>query len=442
MDNKRDILVYLLDNNILAPNPSRLAKELGRTDKQFLYNRLREANENDKAVLNLWENITTIYGMSDATLSHLPHLWQLTELMAKKLKERDFVNLCEYHLDQIADEEIVYYLRAIYKESVLDYGFVLALFFSKVRKLDPNTVNNSCVMIEVMQQVDAVLSKVYPEQEIVHQMVIDYSNQAQVVKFVGWCQLMLHVGRVICCYSHPYFLNEMREVEMQAMPFTEKSWWVDSQAEQDEFTIWNLTTCDEDSGIYDVLQIHAYANQPVRESDCEMQRWAFIDSGDVVRCMTIKDKKVTQSSYYNFELDHGEHHMILNLVLNKALTGKSVLPLPASLTRVREHTPWDSWIKKQNRDELDQIENHLFELSQGFELTDMEVDNVTIDRHNCVLTIKQPNMERKFVSLSIDQYKSLKTISPWSEVGIIRSIAEGSLYAVWDNPEIHIPITI
>ena len=232
MPNKRDILLYLRNHNILAPTPSQLTKELGRSDKHLLNDRLDNAKENSKAVAGLWEAIKTTYNISEYTLSHLPIFWELSSQLAEQLTPDDFISLCNRKLSAIKDNSIKAQLRSIYKESVLDYGYVLALFITKVTKHDPNQQKDSSALIEVLQLADGILLQKYPEGTGGHSMAADILSQAKAKKMPGWSSIFIPIGRVICNYTHPLFLDQMATADFAPLPIGDDSWWVEPSANE------------------------------------------------------------------------------------------------------------------------------------------------------------------------------------------------------------------
>jgi hypothetical protein len=50
-----------------------------------------------------------------------------------------------------------------------------------------------------------------------------------------------------------------------------------------------------------------------------------------------------------------------------------------------------------------------------------------------VLTISGPNEPLRTVALSIEQHPVLRNVTVWDEVFIMRGIADGKLYACWEN---------
>ncbi len=70
----------------------------------------------------------------------------------------------------------------------------------------------------------------------------------------------------------------------------------------------------------------------------------------------------------------------------------------------------------------------------------MEVVDVTMSRDLCTLHIKCGNNGLRMAHLKIDKYPNLHSISVWDDVHILRSLADGNLYAWWVDINIRIPL--
>lgn len=439
MSKRREILIYLRDNAVLAPTCSWLAREIGLTTKQQVGNRLE--TESDGTIDGIWKRICYNYNISDFTLDNLPTMWEWSDKMAAQLTTENFLALCEGKWSVVKNAEMKLFLRSLCNESSLDYCYTLALFYAKVAQYDPNRNKTSQAFIEVLRQVDAVLYSHFPEAEMVHRIAQDYCHQAETTKFVGWCLLMNFVGHVICLYTHPEHFNEIVKEQTALMPFGESSWWVEPNASAEAATLWHLCPLQENGGIYEVWKMEVSARQQVRAEQCQYQRWTFLSTYDMVRCMAMEDGKVTRYGYYFYQLEDTADQMMLHLQFNSGLSGKQQYPQPAELVRVRENSVWGEWIKRQDRDQLEDVEIYLAQVAAGIEESDYEVTDVHLTRNKCTLFLKhQEGKGLEKVELNVEDYCHLRYISVWDDVKIMRSKADGQLYAFWQDPEIRIPI--
>ncbi|MCQ2342791.1 MAG: hypothetical protein MJZ75_04795 [Paludibacteraceae bacterium] len=436
MNEKINILSYLLDNNILSPTPSRVAKEIGLSDKKLLYGRLTTQAVREETVNDIWKRILYNYNISEYTLLHLPNLWNLSNQMAETLAIENFIDLCQSKLDSIKDNQLKDNLRVLKRESLLDYFYVLGLFYAKVSGYNVNTAKNSQMMIEILLQIDVLLHKKYPEGEIAHQVVQEYISKAERAKFLGWTLLMLFAGYVIGCYTHPLFINQMHNEKFPPIELDPVTWWQEPDATDEQVTLWRMSNIDECCSIYNVIVIKANRNRTITPEDCVTYRIGFQSPfGWLQLGQNVGDKK-TIVSFYFYQLT--DDNQTLSMTAYKTLSGKKPLPMPAQLKRIDPKLLCNYGIQPNNYDNINAIERTLNMANQGIEDTNMNVVDVTITRNSCTLHIQQNNNGIKSVRLDISEDSTLRHITVWDEVCIIREKATNKLYAWWEQANIRI----
>lgn len=438
MEDLLPIIQKLLDENFFAPTKSRMAKDLGRKDKNIFYGRLSATSKDEKPALGaaaleaLYSNICYSYNISEYTLWHLVDIWDMACALAEVCEDEDFLPLVRKKFSVVQDSTLRAQIRTLSKESALDYCYMLAIFYCKILQLDPNQKKNTHVLIEVAQNVQRVLGKYYPENIAAHKIANDTIDQARSVQLLGWCNLMILVGRVICCYSNPYYLEETIPSDFVSLPIGEESWWI-SQDEQnsDKAKLYYLLT-DEDQPIYDVLEVDADLNEAINSGMCSFYRWAFLRDYDVLRTVQPHGNKLLQWGYFDYQYIDNESLQKILVSPNKELNGKHVPPfLPKIFVRVPEDSSWGKWISSQEEDAaLEILANKEIE-SMGLEDTDYEVVDVILSRKCCRLQYKLPKQSSMLVEFSVDSYPSLKHISIWDDVYILRGPIDQSLYAYW-----------
>lgn len=426
-DYQKQVLQWAIKEHFFAPSDTQLAKEMKITGKmlfsRFLDNATRPET-NDK----LWDQIAHTYNMSDVEITYLLEIWQLSDLMTEQLNVDAFLPLVQRKRVSLS-EEVRTRLRALYKEDPLIYGYALALFYTKVRGYNPNDKKEKS-FVEIIQQVDALLQPIYPDQLAAHKVALDSIQTAQDLKLYGWCNLMLQLGRIICYYTHPLYLDNRIEIDFKPMPWESRSYWIDAHANETETTIWVLEQIEE-SGIYEVLQIHAKQGEPLKEENCTYQRWGFFREYDSIRCGEPNGKKMLHSAFYDYDLD-GEN-MRIELELRKDLSSKSPIVLPLQMVDIHSHSVWYQWLQEQDKDEIDVIFYQKSIHAIGFEDTDQEVVDVIMSRNSCVLMVKQEGKGLSQYTIKLDKYPSVKQISVWDDVDIFRGIGDGKLYAYWSD---------
>lgn len=468
MEDLTPILQVLVDADFFSPTKSRMAKELGRKDKQIFYGRMAATAEDGKQVLGsaaleaLCKDICRAYNISEYTLAHLLDIWNMAHALAGQCRPEDLLALVRKRFSVVKDSELRSTLRSLAKDSAIDYCNVLALYYALALGIDANARKSSDIFIEVVQNVDAILRKSYPENISAHQIAMDYIDQARSIKIMGWCLLMSFVGRLICVYSNPLYLETVASSNFVTLPIGEESWWmdVDSDEQSEQATLYYLFQTAEDSGIYGVLEVKADRNREIDPSQCTYYRWGFIRDYDVLRCVQPHGQKVLAWGYYDFEYEGTEDWQAIRTRPQEVLNGKhKIIPLPECLVRIPNDSPWGKWINHLEEDAALNILEALDIEAMGLEATDYEVTDVIMSRNKCRLCYASGDPEknhptptstatpRKVATLrtevaefSLEQYPSLKKVTVWDEVYIFRSPADQSLYAHW--PELGLLITM
>ncbi|MBQ0137585.1 MAG: hypothetical protein KBS40_06250 [Bacteroidales bacterium] len=424
-------LQVAIENNFFMPNHSQLAKVLGYNGR-MVFTRFLKAQINRNAFDRLWEKIKYSFDLNDAVMLYIPELWDLSEGMAQCVKKEQFVELVQYkHINEVPADLRVR-LDALYKEDYLLYSYALALFYAKAADCNPNIMKGALALVEVIQQVDAVLFKQYPEEFSAHKVAMDLLTLVQEVSSPGWYNLMHAIGTIICYYTHPFYIDERIAKDYRSMPFGDDSYWIaDGQLTVDDAqcTMWLLEPYDDDRGVFNVLKIEADLSQPVQDEQCTFQRWGFFKNEDSMRCAIPQGIKMLHSAYYAFEYD--ETTRTLCFELQKKRCSPSPIMLPTTLKMIDDDSPWMSWVQANQEDIMTIFQTRGI-AAFGFVKTDIRVTDVAISRHVLVLHTKRVGeADARLYSLDMEQYPSLKKITPWDEVAVFRSQADGDLYAYW-----------
>lgn len=433
-------LQVAIENNFFMPNHSQLANVLGYKGR-MVFTRFLNDQVNRNAFDRLWEKIKYSFDTNDAVMLYIPELWDLSESMARGIRKEQFVDLVQHkHMSEVP-EDLRVRLDALHKEDYLLYSYALALFYAKVAGCNPNEMKGVMALVEVIQQVDVVLFKQYPEVFSAHKVAVDLITLVQEVSSPGWYNLMHTIGIIICYYTHPLYLDERTSKDYRTMPFGEDSYWIavdrltvdNAQCtvgvDNAQCTMWLLEPYDDDRGIFNVLQIEADLSQPVQDKQCVFQRWGFFSSEDSMRCAIPQGTKMLHSAYYAFAWD--ETDKTLQFELQKQRSSKSPIMLPQTLKMVDDNSPWMPWIQANEEDIMTFFQTKCI-AAFGFMNTDIEVTDVTISRHVLILhTKREGETETQLYSIDMEQYPSLKKITPWDEVAVFRSQTNGDLYAYW-----------
>ncbi len=422
MSTKSEILQDLMAQNFFASSSTRVATELGINGK-MVFSRLAQGTAGERAVDNLWEQILHAYNLTESRLFMMPEIVQLADKLAM-----------QYHAEQLPellqpDGNICPEAESIYRYDPLAYCYALALFYTKAQQMAPNADGSSDVLIEILQQVDALLLRHLPDAHIAHPVAKDSLTQAKNMRFGGWCHLMNMVGRVICYYAHPLYMGEESAEQFLPQLWEGKQWWIADDG-NDTYRLWLMNQLCEGVAIYDALQIPLLSGGAPRMSEAVHQRWGFMEKYRMVRVVSPQGAKLAHHGYYSYQMNEEQTELALQEL--SYMPSSAPWTLPQKMYQVSTNSIWSEWIEKYGKEIETRLTTETIK-AMGLEDTDYEVKDITMSRHQCVLTVLLPHKPLQTVVLNMDKHPVLKNVTVWDEVHLRRGIADGKLYACWEN---------
>ena len=423
MNEKGKILQELMARNFFAASPTRVAAELGISGK-MVFTRLAQGTAGEKATDRLWEQILYSYNLTDARLRMLPEILHLSEYLAANYRAEQLPELLQ------PDEKVIPEAESINRYDPLAYCYAMALYYTKAQHMTPNASGDSEVLIEILQQVNALLLRHFPDAHQARAVTADSLTQARKMPIGGWCHLMNIVGRVICYYAHPLYMGDESVEQFQPVPWEGKQWWVADEGDR-RYKLWLMDQPQEGVAIYNVLQIPVYLLGAPDMDEVVFQRWVFMEKYGIVRIVLPEGTKLVRHGYYDYQMTDSE---LSEMTLQERADLPSSAPwqLPKTMRQVTIYSIWDEWINQYGKEIEERLAAETIK-AMGQEETDYEVKNVTMSRNQCVLTVSGPDEPLRTIVLSIDKHPILCNVSVWDEVIITRGIADGKLYACWEN---------
>ena len=422
MSTKSEILQELMAQNFFASSSTRIATELGINGK-MVFSRLAQGTAGERAVDNLWKQILHAYNLTESRLFMMPEIVQLADKLAM-----------QYHAEQLPEllqpnGNICPEAESIYRYDPLAYCYALALFYTKAQQMAPNADGSSDVLIEIVQQVDALLLRHLPDAHMAHSVAADSLTQAKNMRFGGWCHLMNMVGRVICYYAHPLYMGEESAEQFLPQLWDGKRWWIADDG-NDTYRLWLMNQFNEGVAIYDALQIPMTLCGAPEMSEAVYQRWGFMERYGIVRVVSPDGLKLAHHGYYSFHFDEEKNEMALQELSD--MPSSAPWPLPEKIRLADTDFLWTEWIETYGAEIEARLATEAIK-AIGLEETDYEVKDITISRHQCVLIVRLPHKPLQTIVLNIAKHPVLKNITVWDEVILMRGIADGKLYAHWEN---------
>lgn len=422
MSAKSEILQDLMAQNFFASSSTRIATELGVNGK-MVFSRLAQGTAGERAVDNLWEQILHAYNLTESRLLMMPEIMQLADKLVAHYRAEQLPELLQ------PDGNICSEAESIYRYDPLAYCYALALFYTKAQQMAPKADGSSDVLIEILQQVDALLLRHLPDAHMAHSVAADSLTQAKNMRIGGWCHLMNMVGRVICYYAHPLYMGEESAEQFLPQLWEGKQWWISDDGE-DTHRFWLMNQLYEGAAIYDALQIPVTSSGIPEMSKAVHQRWGFMEKYGMVRVVSPQGAILVHHGYYNYQLNEEQTELALQELSD--MLSSAPWTLPSKMYQVSTDSIWEKWIEKYGKEIETRLATETIK-AMGLEDTDYEVKDITMSRHQCVLTVRLPHKTTQTIVLDIDKHPFIKNITVWDEVILMRGIADGKLYARWEN---------
>ena len=422
MHTKSEILQELMAQNFFASSSTRVATELG-TRSKMVFSRLAQGTAGERAVDNLWDQILHAYNVTEGRLMIMPEILRLADLLVAFYRAEQLPELLQ---PDINTNEMA---ERMNRYDPLAYCYALALFYTKARGMTPDADGSSDVLIEVLQQVDALLQRHLPDAQTAHAVAADSLTQARNMRIGGWCHLMNMVGRVICYYAHPLCMGEESAWQFQPQVWKGNQWWVAHEGDGG-YMLWLMVQSTEGVAIYDALQIPVTSGGAPEMGEAVFQRWGFMERYGIVRVVSPESAKLAHHGYYDYQINEDKNELVLQALSD--MPSCAPWPLPEKMRQADADFLGTEWIEKHS-DEIEELLATEAIKAVGLEETDYEVKDVTMSRHQCVLTVRLPGKTPETIVLDIANHPVLKNVTVWDDVILMRGIADGKLYAIWEN---------
>ena len=237
------------------------------------------------------------------------------------------------------------------------------------------------------------------------------------------------VGRVICYYAHPLYMGEESAEQFLPQLWEGKQWWIADDG-NDTYRLWLMNQLCEGVAIYDALQIPLLSGGAPRMSEAVHQRWGFMEKYRMVRVVSPQGAKLAHHGYYSYQMNEEQTELALQEL--SYMPSSAPWTLPQKMYQVSTNSIWSEWIEKYGKEIETRLTTETIK-AMGLEDTDYEVKDITMSRHQCVLTVLLPHKPLQTVVLNMDKHPVLKNVTVWDEVHLRRGIADGKLYACWEN---------
>lgn len=441
METKRDMLISLIEKCIFANSVSSMCKMIGRTDKHVLSRlsceertkrkkntKKSDSRMKDNTIDELIQQICNGYEIEEATLWHMPHLWETAIELSKGMDKTHFLRLYQGQVSFLKSTKLKKELQQLQNEYPFDYYHLLAWVYARMCGLNPNRMRKTEVLVTLLKDVDTMLYKQYPEANSSHYVAAACIRQAQDLPLSGWTHLMVYLGHVMYYYRYTDDLLKAIHTGNKIMPFLPVQWLMEDHADEEKTTLWRVIG---ENGIYNVLQVQADKNQPFNPDNCTMQRWCFMlePTKLVVHIHKPQDGTVDSITYFYYELEDDDLFEI-RLQLDCALCGTKHIELPSVLHPVLPDNPWMKWIEQQDKDMVQNTLRKLVNLYMGQSDTDIEVTDVQMNRQGCTVLLRNG---QKTANLFIDKenHPFLEKITVWDEVEVNKQTTDGEYCLCW-----------
>ena len=454
MEEKTEIIRYLVRNNILAPSMAELVRQLGGGESRSTLDRLMKNGVKEVTVNETWNKIRQRFFLSDEDLYGIVQIWEAAKYLHGKLRlEMDTVHpdraeclvrilvLEDYQCCSPAfQKEVAPQLKDLRKDDPYAYWRIVTLLYIRCKETDPYKGGIRRSYLRVLDDLDDLLCGLYPEKADAHEVYFNLRGTDNVSNL--W-SLTWNCAILCRCYTEEDFKSEASKC-LQLFPWGKRSYWHTSgQGYKTGGEVWLLveqTYRRSTNGFYLALRLEAGKDTRT-----------FLLKDTLVFCFwMVEDEEkpsILQVSrgigpqlelcyyLYGWDADSEELH------LEEVPEYGNLFELPPRLKRVdfehpegKDEKVWahllEKWDEEQGSTVFRQAKEQQAEqteLQEEYQLTDVQ-----ISRTRFALCVEHQGKALRY-ELPIDAYDFLSEINPSQCILLTRNWKDNQVCVMWPD---------
>lgn len=454
MEEKTEIIRYLVRNNILAPSMAELVRQLGDGNSRSTLDRLMKNDVKEATVNETWNKIRQNFFLSDDDLYGIVQIWEAAKYLFGKLRlEMDTTHpdraeclvrmlvLENYQYCSPAfQKEVAPQLKDLRKDDPTAYWCIVTLLYILCKETDPHKGGIRRSYLRVLDALDDLLCGLYPEKADAHEA---YFNLRGVDNVTNLWSLVWNCAILFRYYTEEHFKSEASKC-LQLFPWGKRSYWHSADhCYEPGSEVWLLveqTYGRSTNGFYLALRLEAGKDtQTFRLKETLVFSFWTVEEEEEPPILQVSRGIGPQRElcYYLYEWDtaNGELH------LEEVLEYGNPFGLPLRLKKMdfehpegKDEKVWAHLLKRWDEEQGSTVFRQAKE--QLAERTDLQeeyhVTDVQISRTRFTLCVEHQGNVRHY-ELPIDAYDFLSEINPSQRIVLIRDRADNEVYVTWPD---------
>lgn len=474
MPDKKELLTYLIENQIFGPSWSALARCLGYKGR-MAFSRLKEGNIKLSTVESIINDICIYFNMPYNELVDLTEMIKKGKILYDIIKDEDIypdyhsladrilVDLVTLNFQNFSDDFSLYivpHLQELYRDDPYVYFGTVMYLYIRLHKINPyegNTEKFHNLLKKQTSHICSVLKKEIPENAIGDATTLAYLSDS-IIRKAPQCiwGLMVYNIHILRYFADPYYINQILEAGTAFAEWGDFSYWHETGvAYSERVRLWTLFFRESSSPLHGMYMGQTFEAGKDNETFIPKENFSLIfwnkESDDdeyatIQACNFINSESEEYKVYYGTYRYDDENEEI---TISWNDENENFLNIPSRLKRITREKPaerdeqvwWNIIRRFDDNDSLKLFTETLLDrLNTEYLDDDYAIQDVTISRKLFTLTIETTDGIKEY-SIPIDAYPFLRNLRVFDEVTIKKDTRTEELFVSWPWAGYEIPLS-
>lgn len=454
---KEQIINEVVRHNYLAASPNKFAQALGDSAGNTYYKRLKKRRAQPNKVKVEWEQMQTVFAISEADLLIVPTLLAIKAKIAEELlpllahgagwQEAWVSSMLKKELPVLLPESDGHALLRFQTHEMrgeLVLWMAIAWHYLEAKAVKPYLLGGQQRFAAAVMQLNAHLLRQFPARIDLQQYgtTIPQMTEHRQLNWY-WCVLLL--GVLLMDYVQPGYIRQLSGEGIH-FGFGRTTWWHEQDAPlQEGAHLWMLlepqrldVTKDATIYYFTCFTIQAGGALVVER----VHSLYFLAMQQHVACWSFVRQQPREEHDYTWALSSDATTLRFQ---PKAAT--SIAELPAVLQCINLDAPlsdvshsWSRLVEQWGSDKAWQQHcAYLLDYMGYRQCDDLEVDDVRMGRTHVEICVRAIGGQQERQSFAIARHPGLQLVSPQAEAIVVERVATGQRFVLFVDTELFIP---
>ncbi len=451
LDNKQNILKFLIEHRLFAPSVSAFATRLGYTNRTIIYRLINNKIRKDETIDKIWNDTHHTLGVSEEQLIEIAIITERAKWFSNLIDKYPFGKQTPLWPEQILAafvdknytvfptpfiDEVIPLLEDLRKDDEEIFFGMLMLFYVKAKKFNPYTSSFKQLLSKLIRHLNEYFHSLHPENNVAYTAIQALTENTLLDNTLPclW-KLIENPILILQYYANPLFLNSALYLGSLFPEWGEISYWHTSETDFCEGQkVWMFMSRESDS-IY-------HGSYIVQEFDIGKDNETFIphklftilfgNKEDDEPNSIIQISNLVSKENNSYKFSYGLYRYIESsqeIQISFDSKNDNIYQLPHQMTRIKIGYPqkekrekiWSYFIEKFDSKDARAIFSHNLCNLLNVEYLDDEyvIHDVSITRRYYSLFIEKDGQQIVY-RISLETYSFLKNLSVFEEVVVCK----------------------